>query len=140
MEEDLFNFSGGADSGPPTSRPKRRDRASRAKPIADVSMQNGDTSGTAILIDSSDEEGANDDDDEINGNGAGPSSGRRPRKKARKFEPAPVVVDGLQIQASRELAVSAGLNAAPEGESGGSLTLTHNVRLPSFAELFIREC
>lgn len=128
--DDLFDFSGGADSVVAGAKHKRRDRESKnksaaksqanlapANPTEDVSMEEGDVRGSSS-------EG--DEDDEMDGDGAGPSS-RRPRKRARKFNPAPVVMDELEIQANRELPVNAGLNAVPEADAGERLTLTHNV-------------
>lgn len=120
--DDLFDFSGGAEAISAGSKHKRREpndklnSSSLSKPASkpsgdDVEMKDGE-------LDSSSGE---DDEDAA----AGPSS--RPRKRARKHEPAPVVLDEFETEAKRELPVNAGLSASVEGDSG-SLLLTHQVR------------
>jgi hypothetical protein len=119
--DDLFDFSGGAESIAAGSKHRRREPnntntpSSSSKPPnesrwVDEEMKDGDAS------DASDEEGLN-----------GPRSSSRPRKRARKHEPAPVVLDEFETQAKRELPVNAGLSASVEVDGGQSLLLTHQV-------------
>ncbi|KAF9511630.1 hypothetical protein BS47DRAFT_1372965 [Hydnum rufescens UP504] len=56
----------------------------------------------------------------------GPSS--RPSKRARRYDPFPVVVDEFETLANREIPVNPGLTAAVDPDAGQSLLLTHQVR------------
>ncbi|KAF8316179.1 antiviral helicase [Clavulina sp. PMI_390] len=65
------------------------------------------------------------DDGTSQTNGAGPS---RPRKRARKHEPAPVVLDEVATEVKREVPVDTGLTGETDDQAGAALTLTHQVR------------
>lgn len=120
--DDLFDFSGGAETIAPTSKHKRRETNDKATAPA-PSKQNATL--PEIGEDMTDEDDMSSDEGNDQTNGAGPS--HRPRKRARKHEPAPVVLDEVETQVKRELPVNAGLSATSEAEAGQSLLLTHQV-------------
>lgn len=115
--DDLFDFSGGAESISAGSKHRRREpnnapsssKAPNQSTWVDEPMKDGDVSGAS--------------DEEFNGS----RPLNRPRKRARKHEPAPVVLDEFETQAKRELPVNAGLSASAEADGGQSLLLTHQV-------------
>lgn len=120
--DDLFDFSGGAETITPTAKHKRRENNDKFT-VSAPSKQNG----ASLEIDEAmiDGDGTSSDESDEQTNGAGPS--QRPRKRARKHEPAPVVLDEVETQVKRELPVNAGLSATSEAEAGQSLLLTHQV-------------
>jgi len=114
--DDLFDFSGGAEIIATSSKHRRREAddrpSSSSKPAnrTDEEMKDGDVGDVS--------------DEEEYVYAPGPSG--RPRKRARKHEPAPVVLDEFETQAKRELPVNAGLGATTEVD-GQNLLLTHQV-------------
>ena len=109
--DDLFDFSGGAETVTPGSKHRRRELNDRP-------------SSSSRLPEQVDEEMKDASDEEEHADGSGSSS--RPRKRARKHDPAPVVLDEFETQAKRELPVNAGLSASTDVD-GQSLLLTHQV-------------
>jgi hypothetical protein len=89
---------------------KRRVRARSGSPAANAMDMDAD--GEAAAVPSAD--------------GVDGPNGRAP-KKQRAGSPAPRVVDELEIEAKREVAVSAGLTGAPVEGGSARLELRHQV-------------
>lgn len=53
-------------------------------------------------------------------------------KKQRFASPAPIVIDEVEVEAKREVKVSAGLMSAEADETGPRLELRHQARLPVY--------
>ena len=117
--DDLFDFSGGAETIATSSKHRRRE--ANDKPSSSSKPPNPSTQTDEEMKDG-DVEDVSDEEEYVNA--PGPSG--RPRKRARKHEPAPVVLDEFETQAKRELPVNAGLGATTEVD-GQSLLLTHQV-------------
>ncbi|KAF8343118.1 antiviral helicase [Cantharellus anzutake] len=129
--DDLFNFAGGHETLAATSK-KRKGRKdtkkgdktsepiSESKPAPELEPEpesNADAARASSEHGSSDEEEDNSGEDGL----------RRSRKKRKKGEPYPLVLDDIQIEANREVRAHPGL-VQSQADVGENLLLTHQVR------------
>jgi hypothetical protein len=122
---DLFDFSGGQDTigNGANNKRKANTQSSDAQTSSLRHLEPGLTHDDPRVdgVDSHSEADMEEDEDET----SGPSS--RPSKRARRYDPFPVVVDEFETLANREIPVNPGLTAAVDPDAGQSLLLTHQV-------------
>ena len=114
----LFDFSGGAPSVLKHKRDERVDEPvtswqsnpTKSAHQDDEEMRNGEASSQ---------------DSDSNSEDYNAPSSSRPKKRRRRHEPAPKVLDEFETQANREVAVNEGLTASAEADAGQRLLLTH---------------
>ncbi|KAL6714871.1 ATP-dependent RNA helicase mtr4 [Lecanora helva] len=110
----------------PNKHKSRKDKSKKRLASGEAKEPNGTLNGSAVADKSSSLQDAGEDPKqqelsaEVNGDGQ-----PNPKRQRRDVEPEPLVTDTFETQQSREVAASAGLQAAKEGNA---VVLSHQVR------------
>ena len=118
MEDELFDVFDEKTSQPNTSLSKKEKKNRKRSANGDIKNETVQPNGDAQMEGIGDgDEKAHDDDVEANG-----ATERDVKRHKRDDEPEPVVTDTFETEQSREVAASAGLQAAKDDKAVGAVT------------------